>query len=112
MQILQFVHVGMQYSVKHGMLDVCQATHTNLVASFDIPKGIRGVDVITGKLQNEHRGLLTSLLYDTQTRIDLVCEITMLQQRNSSTNGINLKQASELLARANLNAEWLGKWLP
>ena len=55
---------------------------------------------------------MTSLLYDTQTRPELACEITILQQYNNSALVVHLKQANKLIEKAQTDAEELGLYYP
>ena len=87
-QVLPFVHMGILYEkIGHPpMLRCMQHTHIKAIKKVEVPKGLRDDLPLSPSLLTAFRGILTSLLYDTQTRPELACEITILQNNASETN--------------------------
>ena len=113
-QQLPFVHMGMKYELVGPLqtLRIIQATHLLAIKPLVFAKDIKDDAPVGAALQSAFRGLLTSMLYDTQTRIELMCEVTLLQQFNNDTKGIHLKAANKLLKKAQTHAEDLGVYFP
>ena len=102
--VLPFTHNGMDYSVlPNGAILMSQNKHLEQIAAVLVPHDAKDDDALTPALQSAFRGLLCAMLWDTQCRPDILCEVVQLQSHNINATIANLKQANTCLKRGQLS---------